>query len=358
MNLDMKRFQITDRMLVRAAAVLIVLSAICNICVFLYWTMPYIMYEPNKTDIIESFLLNNLKELAWIVFGVLFYHFGSKMKFNRAIGTLSWILAFRLLHLYQIAVTTDVMAYVMEVTSMLLAFGLVLFGFLLWTGRLKFAKAMGFIAVFYVVYEVLNYRMYIIDLFNGMASMEGLYIYILPYIPYTVLMLLFTYMLFRPDIMPRSLINCMTDSADSVIDTGYSDTDSYLVREDLLAICGMMGGEDTTDAPVQEERTFDIIGPQRRRMMTVRRWRGESFLRATIGSNSGSFDGFRFEIRQIVPDTGNLSDCGYIRIYGETGMYADIMIREREMTVQDMSEEEYMIECGRMEPRVRRSKMN
>ena len=333
------RLELTDRRLIVLASVLLIVSGFSLILLRMTWMWDIVIYE--ETSVAMRIVLGNIyKQIVWIAVGIILFLLRNRLTLSSMIGALSWVLGFYVMHEVEVYSGMSAIDYVMEVTSSVLAFGLVLFGALIWMKQFKFARALGVIAMFYVAYELMNYRMSIIDTVVHQA--EGLAMLVIPYLPYTALMIVFTYMIFRPSIMPPSLINRMTGSASRVIDTNFSDADSYLVRSDIKEIDGMLNSpQGECDGAVEFEKEFDMVGPMRSRMLTVRRWKGEGFLRATIGSSNGSFDGFRFQIRHIAPDTGSLDDCTSVRIYGEPGLYVDIIIRDREMSFQELSALEY-----------------
>ena len=332
--------RITDGKLILAASVLLIVSGFSLIALKMTWMWDIVLHETNRAYVMEMVFGNIHKQLVWIAVGVLMLLFRRHLVLSNTIGILSWVLGLYVMHEVQVYTGMDALTYILEVTSSVLAFGLLLFGTLIWMKQFKFARALGVISLFYVAYELLNYRMSVIDTVVHQA--EGLAMFVIPYLPYTALMVLFTYMIVRPSIMPPSLINSMTESASRVIDTNFSDADSYLVRSDIMDICDLLSSPcRECEGAIETEKVYTMVGPMRSRSMTVRRWKDEEFLRATIGSSSGSFDGFRFQIKQIVPDTGSLEDCGSVRIYGELGMYVDITIRDRKMSFQELSALEY-----------------
>ena len=336
--LDRKTFE-SDRKTVLALAVLLIISGISAMIFYAWFYCTYADFGGDVPHLLWVLFKDSLDKILLVVSGAMIYRYRDRIPLYWTVAAVAIVLGlYQLFGLTPIYDGLGIFDYLLEVTSIVMIFGLIAFGILVWVGYSKYTSALGFISMFYVAYEILTFR------FDMLLMMNGLQIamFVVPFIPYTALMFTFCYACFRRSVMPPSIIKRMTESGRRIIDTGYTEDDTYLLRADLKEMCGLFDApSERDDGIIDIERCYRLITPLRSRTMTVRRLTGEDFLRAYVGSETGSFTGFRFQIRKIMPDNGSLDDCGLVSIYGEPGMFVRIRIRDREMSFQELSAEEF-----------------
>lgn len=228
--------------------------------------------------------------------------------------------------------TMPLLDYMESTVFAIVSIAMMVFGVLLYFGLTRDATTVSYMSFIIIAVDIITY----IPETWQMSLFEFVFYLLIYNLPRTLLFLFLAFTLLRPGIKVPGMVAVLADGARRVMDTQYSAPDTYILRSDMLDLLGMLDRPASADGPrIQEEMVFHIRSSQGDRLLTVRRWRGDACLRATVSSDAGSLNGYDFSISCAVPIGGGCTDCSAVRFYGDDGFFRDITVFDPPVRYKD-----------------------
>ena len=320
-----------DRRVILAVAVLMIVISIIELYMGFENSFHFVVYNDYLTEAFHALL---------IIFGIWIIYNRKTITLKQTVALASICIGLNYMAAgpsldYDI---TQILNLMMSLTIAVVGCTMFVFGILLYYEKTRNATTVSYMSLVALLILMLMFYIYYRGLIPYMSRWDFIFNVVIWNIPKVVLFFMVALILLTPGIRSPGLVTTMSRAARRVTDTRYTDEDSYIHRGGLMTMAEAMRRPVVPDDggdPVEFETSVDLYGNQGRRMLLIRRWKGEDFLRVYVASVGGSLNGYSFKVTVILPDTGNLEDCGKVRMYGVNGFFADLLIVDPPVRYKD-----------------------
>lgn len=218
--------------------------------------------------------------------------------------------------------------FVFYVIYNIVAVTLVVFGILLYFGKTRDATTISYMSLFVVGWDTL-----LMIQSSWYWPLSFFIEYQLINIFVSISFFFLAIVLLRPSIRYPSTIKVMATNAGRAMDTTFSPSGTYIMREDLRLLLDDRWTD--TDGPVLCKAPITLRGGRTERVLEPRRWKETGSVKATVSSAGGSLRGFTFTVSQVIPLGGTFEDCRAVRIYDDEGFHYELQVHDAPVSYKD-----------------------